>query len=247
MKLNVIHVAFFLGAVILGIPAEKSEADTPSYARWLAVGDSITQHGPDANLHWLGEPRGMAASSLDQDYVHLLQRLLQSKDTGAAQEVKIVGRLGKLGAGTVTQVDTVLADLSSWNADLVTIQLGENDRLAEVGPDGFERDYRSLVDALLGTAKRPVIVCTGVWSAGEQADPANPLRYIRGSEARIKDDIIEKICREKGLIFVPIAPIAAVPENHGDGEDPGVRWHPNDKGMLAYANAIFEALYPAGN
>ncbi|MEZ0299201.1 MAG: GDSL-type esterase/lipase family protein [Candidatus Methylacidiphilales bacterium] len=217
-----------------------------TYARWLAIGDSITQHGAKADLKWEGETRGMAASSLDKDYVHLLQAMLKKKNPNYASEIKIVGRLGKLSAGTIEQMTTVLAELKTWNPDLVTIQLGENDSLKELGEDGFESRYRTVVDAFVSGSggKRPVILCTGVWSPGAPAPGADTRRYPAASATAIKERIIEKICQEKGLLFVSIAPIAMKSGNAGTGQTPGVKWHPNDAGMQDYADAIYKRLFP---
>lgn len=209
------------------------------YPKWLAIGDSITLHGPKEDLGWLGTPRGMAASEPDKDYITVLKGLLRGADPANASDVKIVGRLGKLSGGTIEQMNTVLDELKAWQADLVTIQLGENDPLAEIGEAEFEKRYRSLLDALLADGRKPLIICTGVWLPGVGLDAVNPAEYQRGSEGAIKDAIIRKLCVEKGLRYVSVAPVAANPANHGYGETPGVRWHPNDSGMKGYADAIF--------
>ena len=212
------------------------------FVRWIAIGNSITAHGAAEQLKWLGETRGMAASSLQTDYVHVLRRLMQERDAGSAAQVKTVGRLGRLSAGTIEMIETELNAIRDWDADLVTIQLGENDSLATMGRDEFERRYRTVVDGVLANPKKPVIVCTGLWSPTERADAADAAKYAPASEARIKDDLIQAICHEKGLIYASIAPYAMDPANSGFGEDPGVRWHPNDAAMAAYANAIMGAL-----
>ncbi len=239
------RVVFILAAsVILLLPAR---AEGP-YPRWLAIGDSITQHAMSEELQWFGESRGMAASSVSLDYVHLLLARLQARDPRNATDLKIVGRVARLSAGTVEKMDDVADELRAWGPDLVTIQLGENDHLDQIGADKFEQCYRRLIEAVLSAPKRPIVVCTGVWLPGVPLDPADGTKYAAAppavAEGREKDLIIEKICREKGLIFVPVAPFASVPQNHGAGVDKGVQWHPNDAGMRGYADALFNALYP---
>jgi len=214
--------------------------------RWLAIGNSITQHGPSERLSWFGENRGMAASSVATDYVHVLRSKLQASHAENATDLKIAGRLSKLSAGTIEAMHTVLSDFQTWRPDLVTIQLGENDRLNEIGgEDEFEKRYRVLVDALLQIPNPPLIICTGVWTPSTPADSADSKRYEPGSEARIKDDIIERICKDKGLHFVSITPIATTAGTAGWGDHPGVRWHPNDSGMEGYAEAIFSVIQDA--
>jgi lysophospholipase L1-like esterase len=229
-------LGFFLVAVVFVFPLRAQ-----SYPKWLAIGDSITQHGPKAELKWEEPVRGMAASSLQSDYVHVLRSMMQRQEEGNASEVKIVGRLGKLGAGTMEQMETVVGELRDWGADLVTIQLGENDHLKEIGAEGFGKRYRALVDGIFAGAKRPRILCTGVWVPGGKLGGDG--RYLPGTDGAIKEDIIEKICREKNLTFVSVARFASKTENFGAGETSGVKWHPNDAGMRAYAASIFEALY----
>lgn len=225
----------------LGLMLASARSEAESYPKWLAIGNSITQHGPKADIQWDGEPRGMAASRVETDYVHLLQKLIQQRDPASAVELKIVGRLGKLSGGTMEQMVTVIGELSAWDADLVTIQLGENDRLNEIGPEGFETRYRTLVDGLLSNGKHPKILCTGLWAPGNPLSPNG--QYQAESEIGIKEQIIEKICKEKGLTYICITKYAMNPNNHGDGNTPGVKWHPNDAGMQGYAEAIFSALY----
>jgi len=209
--------------------------------RWLAIGNSITQHGPNEALKWAGESRGMAASSLENDYIHRLSHKMAEGGV-TVDSRKIVGRLGRLSAGTIEQVSTVLDELREWKADLVTIQLGENDKLAELGEAGFEERYRTVAIGAVDPTRTVTVICTGVWSPGTPLDAVDPVRYRPGSEAAVKDAIIEKICRERGYVFVPLAVLSANRANYGDGETPGVKWHPNDKGMEGYAALIYAAL-----
>ena len=55
--------------------------------RILFLGNSITQHGPKEAIGWNGNS-GMAASSLDKDYVHILLRSL-AEITGSTPEFMI--------------------------------------------------------------------------------------------------------------------------------------------------------------
>ncbi|BCM89278.1 endoglucanase C307 [Abditibacteriota bacterium] len=223
-------------------PLKTGLTGTQIYPRWLVIGDSITAHGPSKELSWTEPTRGMAASTVDADYVHQLQHLLRARDPHNATELKIFGRFARLSAGTIEQMNTASDEIKAWNADLVTVQLGENDNLGQIGRAEFERRYRTLLDALLVGPKHPRIVCTGVWNPGGALDANAPTQYQAGSESRQKDDIIEALCHEKGLTFVPVAPFAVQTANRGAGQNDGVRWHPNDKGMIAYAQAIFSAL-----
>ena len=238
---------FFLNAgiavILLGALLSMSSVYAKEeYPRWLAIGDSITEHGPAEQLKWAGESRGMAASERSKDYVHLLLAMLREKHSGNASDLRIAGRIAQMKAGTIEGVLGAINELCATQANLVTIQLGENDRLSEIGSEEFSRRYRLLVEKLMMMPSKPKIVCTGVWAPGGPTE--NGVKYKAGCEADIKECIIEKICKEKGLSFVSVAPIALNPANHGYGETSGVQWHPNDAGMRAYAEAIFGALFP---
>lgn len=233
MKLrSLLYIAF---ALLLLNPATRADG-----IRWLAVGNSITQHGPNESLKWYGSPRGMAASDITKDYVHLLAKKFENSGI-QVDALNIVGRLGRLSSGTIEQVSTVLTEMRAWNPTFITIQLGENEKLAELGVEEFEHRYRTVATGVIPEGQRPIVLCTGVWAPGVSLNPKNPNSYKTGTEAAIKDEIIKKICKELGYTFVPIAAYSANPANHGDGESAGVRWHPNDAGMAAYADALFKA------
>jgi lysophospholipase L1-like esterase len=222
---------------MIALVAQTAQSQT--FPRWLAIGDSITEHGPAESLGWVGENRGMAASERSKDYIHVLQKLLQDRDAATAADIRIAGRVARMKAGTIEGTLAVIDELCASPVDLVTVQLGENDHFSEIGKEEFARRYRQLIEKLVAMPSRPKIVCTGVWSPG---DPVHDGKYAPHIEAGQKEEIIREICREHGLRFVSVAKIAADPANSGDGKDPGVRWHPNDRGMEAYARAIFTGI-----
>lgn len=190
----------------------------------LFVGDSITKHGPSEKLGWSGS-WGMAATTESKDYVHLVHARI-SAALGSAPELLVHG----LGGGTIPGKLAEGEKLSAMKADLIIVQMGENDK--DVSPSGFLKPYDDLI-ALLRTANPASrILCTATWS------PPG------GSPA--KDAMIREVCRKYKLPFADLKAANLdsknVASSTGLWTHPGVGWHPSDEGMKAYADAIWLAL-----
>ncbi len=191
----------------------------------LFVGDSITAHGIKPDLGWTGR-RGMASSDLSKDYVHLFTQKLTEAQSGAP-EIHIAGG----GGGKITDRLKVKEDIAKFGADLAIIQLGENDN-ENVNQVGFQKPYEEVLEAVRKGNKNVRIFCMGVWCP----PMGNPK----------KDELIRAACAKFGATFVDLAAVNADPMNKADAEGrythPGVVWHPGDKGMGGYANAIWSAF-----
>jgi lysophospholipase L1-like esterase len=205
----------------LAVPA----ADRLPYSvnRLLVVGDSITRHPPAEHLSWKHD-WGMAASSAANDFAHRLQTRLAA---GQGRSVELV--VDGVGGGTVAGKIAAAKDLAAIRAEVVVIQLGENDRVPE---EVFRQQYAALVELLRQANPGAHLVCTGVWS------PPN------GQSGR--NDTIRDVCRQYGVPFADLTAAGADRNNmagvSGQWAHPGVGWHPGDSGMAAYADAIFGAL-----
>ena len=69
--------------------ASSASAETLAPLKVLFVGNSITLHGPKADIDWHGN-WGMAATSADKDYVHLVTKALAARQgRGAAPERQV--------------------------------------------------------------------------------------------------------------------------------------------------------------
>jgi lysophospholipase L1-like esterase len=196
------------------------------------VGNSITVHDSSPEIRkrlgWTGN-WGMAATSLENDYVHRLAARIAQKQNGKAPEISLIGRGGGTLKNVLANADK-LAALAS-HADVVVIQLGENDR--SNAEKDFYVPYRQIVEIAQKANPSVRIVCTGVW------DPA-------GRGDRIKISQIKKICSEKRIFFADLSAASADPKNRASNVTPGlhegVGWHPGDAGMDFYARTIFAAL-----
>lgn len=198
----------------------------------LFVGNSITQHAPASELGWPGR-WGMAASKAENDYVHLLvARMAEAQ--GAAPRVLVHAIGGGSIAGKLE--DTEALSTVARQADLIVVQMGENDH--QQTADAFGRPYEAMLRLLREASPKARIVCTGVW-----APPGG-----NGT----KDRFIRQLCADLGFAFADLAAANRAPGNRagstGLWTHAGVNWHPSDAGMRAYSDAIWSALAagPAG-
>ena len=194
----------------------------------LFVGNSITSHGPKADIDWHGN-WGMAATSLDKDYVHVVTKALATKQ-GATPEimVKNVADFERNHVGY--DIVGKYADAAAFKADLVILCIGEN--VAALKTPEAQAKYQEQVTALLKTLKSnpmaAIIVRSSFWP----------------SEA--KDSAMRRACEAVGGTFVDISALAKDERNYARSERPykhaGVANHPGDRGMAAIAEEIVKAV-----
>lgn len=203
--------------------ASAAFAGQPPVERLLVIGDSISKHQPNATLGWEGN-WGMAASSEDKDYVHLFLARLAASQAGKEPELLICAE----GGGTLAAQAAQCERFKAFGADLAIVQMGENDN-KEVDEAGFQRPYEEILEAIKAGNPKARILCAGVWTPPY------------GSAA--KDALIRKACEKTGAVFVDLGSANSVPANKAGSENrfshPGVNWHPGDKGMQAYADALW--------
>ena len=202
---NVVHVSASVGKV-------------------LFVGDSLTFSGTTPDVGWYGN-YGMAATSADKDYAHLLYAKISSAQA-PPPSLTIHGSYN----GKIAGVLSSISSLTSVGADLVILQIGEND--IDLSPGDFEAQYQSLASALKGAASNVRLFCTSAWK-----DSA-----ARGS----RDGSINSVCQKNGGIFVDISGVANNPAYsalaEGHFTNAGVNWHPGDAGMQAYADTLWATI-----
>ena len=81
-------------------------------------------------------------------------------------------------------------DLAALRAEVIVIQLGENDREPE---DAFREHYAALVELLRRANPGARLVCTGVWSPPDGRSGRN--------------DTIRAVCRQYSLPFADITAV----------------------------------------
>lgn len=215
--------------VAAALPAAASPAAAEDrFRKVLFLGNSITRHGPKADIDWTGD-WGMAASAAEKDYVHLVVRGLAAQG-GAAPEVMVRNiadfERGYAGYDAAAR----LRDAIGFEADLLVLAIGENVPALKTSADraGFQAAVASLLAALTSGRGSVVVVRGGFWS-----DAA-------------KDGALKQACAAAGGIFVDLGALGKDERNYARSERPfkhaGVANHPGDQGMAAIAAAILAAL-----
>ncbi|SFN48139.1 hypothetical protein SAMN04487831_101366 [Pseudobutyrivibrio sp. UC1225] len=216
--------------VPLAVPVVGTETLADGAYDILAIGNSITVH-PMCSYWW--GPWGMAASSIDKDYIHRLQNGLMEKYGTVNLDIVPVQswETSYSRSKQLKKFDEKLAK----SYDLVIIQLGEN--VSDMST--FKKDFNKLVDYVKTSQPDAKIVVIGdFW-------------YRSGRDAAKKDVAIKQGCD-----FVDLSEIRGVkkylPEKGSkvlgyDGKyhtitKASVLKHPNDLGMEYIANKILEKL-----
>jgi len=194
----------------------------------LFLGNSITLHGPKADIGWTGN-WGMAASSEDKDYVHLVASAL-AQQAGSAPQI-LVRNIADFERGYATyDVDNQLKDSFAFDPDLVILAIGENVPAlgSEEAKAAFKAGVMNILRCALAKRHPLVLVRSSFW-----ADAA-------------KDQALSQACEEAGGLFVDAGLLGRDAANAARSErsftHDGVAAHPGDKGMKALADAIVQAI-----
>lgn len=218
------HLLFAL--VFTGIAVQASAQS--SYRKVLFLGNSITKHGPKADIDWSGN-WGMAASAESKDYVHLVTKALTEK-SGSAPEVLVKNIADFERAHAGYDIAGKLKEVIDFPADLIIVAIGENVPGLKTPEDKaqFQSSVIKLLTAVKGDRKPTILVRSCFWA----------------NEA--KDEALQQACAAVGGIYVNISSLSKDEGNFARSERPyknqGVANHPGDKGMAAIAGAIVKAL-----
>lgn len=194
----------------------------------LFLGNSITLHGPAPKIGWEGN-WGMAASSRERDYVHLLlSRIAKAAGGEPKASIKNIADFERQLGGL--NVKHGLKDELAFEADLIVIAIGENVAALETdeAKANFKAAFTSLLSELKEHGKPTIFVRSTFW-----ADP-------------VKDLILKSVCEEAGGIFVDNSNLSSNDSNFARSErkfeHDGVAAHPGDRGMKAIADALWQAI-----
>lgn len=187
--------------------------------RILALGNSLTCHGPSTDaLGWQGN-WGMAATSQDKDYAHQLLRLISESQNNNTPVIEIGSLLAT--NWNRTKWDT----WAEFNPDIAIIQTGDNLPEEQTTVTSFFQPYLELITCLEKKSPRIHIICTSLWGDSPK-----------------RNQIIERVCRATHSSFADLRPIAADPRNRATDENifqnKDIRWHPGDRGMQAIAQKL---------
>jgi lysophospholipase L1-like esterase len=194
----------------------------------LFLGNSITKHGPKADIDWSGN-WGMAASAEANDYVHLVTKALTEK-AGTAPQVMVKNIADFERAHSGYDIATKLKEAIEFKADLIILAIGENVPGLKTAEEKtkLQASVTALLRALKGDRKPTILVRSCFWANAA------------------KDEALQQACTAVGGIYVNIGSLSKDEANYGRSERPykhaGVANHPGDKGMAAIAAALMKAL-----
>ncbi len=237
---------------VLMLPCHSQEGAKPAMLGTmraesiLILGNSVTLHGPAEQLGW-PHHCGMAASSPEKDYVHLLAAAIdartgghlrlspkETQEGGIAVAPNIVNIADIFERNYSTYTDERLRGQLDLNADIVVLQLGENVVMDTFDPEAFRAGLQRLM-AGLKAGSDPCIFVTS---------------HILGANAAM-DGIKREVCAEdpERRVFVDLSQFGQDPANFASAEPhyTGVIvGHPGDKGMATIADALLKAMVERG-
>ena len=186
------------------------------------VGNSITLHGPKADIGWTWM-HGMAASAPEKDYVHLCMRKIRERHPDAAFAIAQVSEW-ELNYANGAESHCLYATARDFGADLIILRAVENCPLKDFDADTFAAAYKALIEYLDPAGKADVVLTTSFWP-----HPA--------------DEAIRAVAEEKGYALCELGDLGRDPEMKALGrfEHSGVANHPGDAGMCAIAERILAA------
>lgn len=192
--------------------------------RILFAGNSITLHGYKPEIGWYGVNYGMAASSKENDYVHIVMNEVRKSEPDAACCICQVSgweRQYKNGSDILPDYEKA----HEFKADIIIMRLIENCSGENFEDELFANEYKNLIDYFNCDGKAEVILTTGFWKH-------------KG------DSVIADIGKERGYKTVYLGNLGEDDNMKAIGrfEHNGVANHPGDKGMKKIASMILEAI-----
>jgi alpha-galactosidase len=199
-----------------------------SFKKVLFLGNSITKHGPKADIDWSGN-WGMAASAEEKDYVHVFTKSISDKQ-GSAPEILVKNIADFERSHQGYDFATKLKEAIDFQADLIVLAIGENVPALKTAEE--KTKLQEAVTKLLTTLK------------GDR----NPTFLVRSCfwANAAKDEALRGACDAVSGIYADISALAKDKSLLGRAErefkHDGVANHPGDKGMAAIAAALMKAL-----
>lgn len=218
-----------------------------SHYNILFVGNSITRHNKTSV--WWSDERGMASSSLEKDYVHLLKTNLQdfatdlkpSAEDGVNSyafnysiwETQVNDR-----EETYNILDTYMENAE--DLDCVVIQLGEN--VLYNSDSTFKQDYSSLIAHIKSEAQNATIITVGDFWPDSAKDKIK--KEAASSEHVGYADLSAIQGKEEYMAGMGTLVEGDDGQEHKINHE-GVAKHPGDKGMQYIANSVLTEIIQA--
>jgi len=194
----------------------------------LILGNSVALHSPAPQIGWTGN-WGMAASSRDTDFAHVLHSQLRKASQGEPQ-LLVLNLADFERKQTDFDFELGLKESLEFEADIVIVAVGANAPALET--EEARKRYRAAFEQLLNRLqqKKPtaLIVRGEFWP-----DPE-------------KETIMREVCENAGGTYVPLPNLNNDPANLGSAdqkfEHAGVAGHPGDQGMRLIADELWKAI-----
>ena len=191
-----------------------------SKIRLLIVGNSISKHAPKPSIGW-NRDCGMAASSEDRDFVHLLVAKIEEKyDKNVSWGIAQAAQYARTFTENGPECDYSLA--RDFGANVILMFFGANvpheyDSASE-HKKTFGEAYRDMRNYLSSDSGASVFHSMGFYK-----------RPVLEAEKRT-------VAEQYGDVYIDITDIQDAPEAHG------LFNHPSDIGMQMLADRFFDAL-----
>lgn len=189
----------------------------------LIIGNSITRHGPDASIGWLGD-WGMAASEIEKDYVHLLIKKVKIVNPNAQFLILQLAEWEQRYQDEKA-AENILKQAENFGADVIISRIGENCNPENTIENEFSLHYDGLIKKL-NPKNGKVIITTCFW---KQDGIDNGLRDVANQNNHILIELGELESDGRNMAL-------------GLFKHTGIQMHPGDRGMIAIAELIWEKL-----
>ncbi len=196
-----------------------------SYPRVLFLGNSVTLHGPKADIGWSGD-WGMAASSAENDYVHVFMLKFRKKFPEASWRIAQLADWER----SYWKDEEILDDFSSlrkWRPDYIcAVFLGANTPDASLTEHDFGTHYEKMLRYFDPDGSARLIVTNMFW------------------ESAPRDEAVRRAAANTGAALVDINDLGRTDEMMAlnEYEHRGVAMHPGDLGMRTIAARLFAAI-----
>lgn len=209
-------IALIAISIIFLFSACKKSKPIPSY-RVLVLGNSITYSPENPGIGWNGN-WGMAASTIDSDFVHILTRKLKS--TNSANDLMSKNIAAFENNFDTYDINTNLQTYRDFKPDLLILRIGENVTRKDDSVL-FANKYVDLLNYFkTGNPNVKILAVGSVW----------PERGMSDRVLQKNSDYVSLAAMHTDLSFFAFGLFA----------NSGVASHPCNKGMRYIADKIWE-------